>query len=163
SGTSPISTAIFPCARASISRVLRRSRPSAISTRRFASTRRVLCGSGRSTTGGSRSRSTATSGRPRRRRKRCSNRSPMAVRARSPLAEWLDDPAQGVRELNQDDALLTEVLFAVHDYLHVWAYHLVRDAVPDLGFGRPPASEAELEDHVFCHLLTEAVATVGLD
>jgi len=85
------------------------------------------------------------------------------VGAESRLARWLEDPAQGARALNEGDALFFEVLFAVHDYLHVWAYRLVREAFPELGFGRPPRSAEELEAHAFCHIVTEAAATVGLD
>jgi hypothetical protein len=83
--------------------------------------------------------------------------------ARSKLAAWLDEPSAGVREHNRADTLLNEVLFAVHDYLHIWAYRVVREALPQLEFGRVPIADDQLEAHVFCHLVTEAAATVGLD
>jgi hypothetical protein len=83
--------------------------------------------------------------------------------ARSKLAAWLHDPSSGAREHNRSDTLLHEVLFAVHDYLHIWAYRVIRELLPRLEFGRAPVADERFEDHVFCHLLTEAAATVGLD
>jgi hypothetical protein len=85
------------------------------------------------------------------------------VAARSRLSTWLADPKQSARPLNQGDELVLEVLFAVHDYLHVWAYRAIRDACPELRFGSAACSASELETRVFCHLVTEAAATVGLD
>jgi hypothetical protein len=85
------------------------------------------------------------------------------VPARSRIASWLGDPAQGVRPHNAADRLLREVLFAVHDYLHIWAYRVIRERRPDLGFGSLGGEVVDLEDLIFCHLLTEAVAVAGLD
>jgi hypothetical protein len=85
------------------------------------------------------------------------------VAARSPLAQWLSDPYRGGRALNQEDRLVRELMFAVHDYLHVWSYRLIRELRPELRFGDRPDDPTTIEDHVFCHLVTEAVATVGLD
>jgi hypothetical protein len=85
------------------------------------------------------------------------------VPGRSRIAKWLADPTAPARPLNHGDELVGEVLFAVHDYLHVWAYRAIREACPDLDFEAKGASGKDLEDLVFCHLVTEAVAVVGLD
>jgi hypothetical protein len=85
------------------------------------------------------------------------------VPARSRIAAWLDAPAEGARLHNDADRLLREVLFAVHDYLHIWAYRVIRERLPDLPFDRTDAEGIDFEDRIFCHLLTEAVAVAGLD
>jgi hypothetical protein len=85
------------------------------------------------------------------------------VPARSRIAAWLDHPGEGARLHNDADRLLHEVLFAVHDYLHIWAYRVIRERLPDMQFDSPDAEGIELEDRIFCHLLTEAVAVAGLD
>jgi hypothetical protein len=85
------------------------------------------------------------------------------VPARSRIAAWLADPAQGARPHNAADRLLREVLFAVHDYLHIWAYRAIRERRPELGFGSFGGEVVDVEDLIFCHLLTEAVAVAGLD
>jgi hypothetical protein len=83
--------------------------------------------------------------------------------ARSRLAEWLAEPERGVRPLNEGDRLVREVMFAVHDYLHAWAYLVIADLAPELGLGSAEIGAASLERFAFCHLLSEAAATVGLD
>lgn len=82
---------------------------------------------------------------------------------KSTLAEWLKAPGASARPLNTRDRLVYEVFFGVHDYLHVWTYGLIRELAPDLemGFGR--IHPRNFEALVFAHLLTEAVAVVGLD
>ncbi len=80
----------------------------------------------------------------------------------SRMATWLRNPDGPARELNDRDLLVREVLFAVHDYLHCWAVRAVIELAPQLDFSTGPIAE-RYEDYVFCHLLTEAVATVGLD
>lgn len=84
------------------------------------------------------------------------------VPQQSALALFLDGGTD-LRELNRGDFLLHELMFAVHDHLHAWAVAMIRDLAPDLGFGEAPLTAENLEAHAFCHLLTEAVATVGLD
>ena len=79
------------------------------------------------------------------------------------LASWLGHAAESARAYNHDDRLVEEVLFAVHDYLHIWAYRWIARLWPDLGFGQADITSENFEDMVFCHLLSEAVATVGLD
>jgi hypothetical protein len=81
----------------------------------------------------------------------------------SQLARWLADPFAASRELNARDQLVHEVLLAVHDYLHCWAVQAIRDLAPELGYGAGALAADSLEAAAFCHLLTEAVATVGLD
>jgi hypothetical protein len=85
------------------------------------------------------------------------------VPARSRIAAWLESPGDGVRPRNDADRLLREVLFAVHDYLHIWAYRVIRERRPELQFGSRDAGATAFEDLIFCHLLTEAVAVAGLD
>lgn len=79
------------------------------------------------------------------------------------LANWLEQPHESARKLNFDDRLVDEVLFAAHDYLHVWSYRWIGRLWPELGFGEAEIGPDNFEDMVFCHLLSEAVATVGLD
>jgi hypothetical protein len=81
----------------------------------------------------------------------------------SAFARWLADPHGSARDYNEGDFLVHEALFATHDYLHVWAVQLLRGLCPGrpLGCGRIDAGN--LEALAFLHLLTEAVATVGLD
>lgn len=90
----------------------------------------------------------------------------LIVPARSPLALWSERAEDGkdARDFNEDDRLVRQVLFLLHDYLHAWAYARIRECLPrGAAFLRRPIDEREIEDHVFCHLLSEAVATVGLD
>ena len=81
----------------------------------------------------------------------------------SRFSKWLKQTEKSARELNEGDHLVAEVLFAVHDYLHIWGYQAVAELLPNLGFGTNPITDKNFEDMVFCHLLTETVATVGLD
>lgn len=81
----------------------------------------------------------------------------------SRFATWLSNPAGSAREVNEDDLLLREVLFMVHDYLHAWAYAVIDELCPSLRVLDGPIDARSLDDYVFCHLLTEAVATTGLD
>jgi hypothetical protein len=83
--------------------------------------------------------------------------------ARSKFAQWLVRPGASARPLNERDILLREALFLAHDYLHAWSYARIRDLVPRLGFGTSPITARNFEAMVFCHLLTEAAATVGVD
>lgn len=79
------------------------------------------------------------------------------------FAAWLADPYGSARAHNEDDLLVYEVLMAVHDHLHAWASLAIAALLPELRFGVGRITAANLEDHVFCHLLTEAVASGGLD
>lgn len=79
------------------------------------------------------------------------------------FAKWLSDPDVSARDLNEGDHLLRETLFAVHDYLHSWSVRAIHHCRPDLGFGAAPITCDNVEAFTFCHLVTEAVATVGLD
>jgi hypothetical protein len=83
--------------------------------------------------------------------------------AKSSFADWLRDPTQSARACNFEDRLIFEALFAAHDYLHAWAYGVIRELKPELGLGWAPITAQNVEDLVFCHLVTEAVATVGID
>ena len=81
----------------------------------------------------------------------------------SRLSEWLKKPHASVRANNLSDVLVKEVFFAAHDYLHCWAYLAIQELMPRLGFATARITARNIEDFVFCHLLTEAVATVGVD
>ncbi len=83
--------------------------------------------------------------------------------ANSPLCRWLEDPTGSARDLNEADRLVDEVLISVHDYLHCWAYGAIHEIFPKLGMGHSDIRPHNVEDLVFAHLLSEAVATVGLD
>jgi hypothetical protein len=83
--------------------------------------------------------------------------------AHSLMARWLRDPLASARKTNLNDHLVHEVLFAVHDYLHAWAYLAMDTVAPPRRFRQRRITRESLEDLVFCHLLSEAAATVGLD
>ncbi|MCR9164630.1 MAG: hypothetical protein ACE37F_13675 [Nannocystaceae bacterium] len=81
----------------------------------------------------------------------------------SALAQWLENPAMCLREANEGDRLMYELLFAAHDYLHAWSLQEIASLAPKLGVGTTAIDEASLEDLAFVQLVTEAAATVGLD
>jgi hypothetical protein len=81
----------------------------------------------------------------------------------SRLASWLDAPHRSARAHNEADWLVKELWMLVHDFLHGWAYGLIRALAPKLDLGRARITERNFEDLVFAHVLTEAVATVGFD
>ena len=81
----------------------------------------------------------------------------------SHLERWLPHRTGSARPFNRKDGLVGELLFAVHDYLHLWCYRWIARLWPELGFGTAPICRSNFEDMVFCHLLSEAAATVGLD
>jgi hypothetical protein len=86
------------------------------------------------------------------------------IAAKSSLREWLKKPESSVRPLNSSDRLVRQALFFAHDYLHAWAISEIREMVEsDFSYGTDSVNAKNIEDYVFCHLLTEAVATVGLD
>jgi hypothetical protein len=86
------------------------------------------------------------------------------IAEKSALTRWLKNPSQSIRPLNSSDSLVKQALFLAHDYLHVWAISTIRElAKTDFSYGVDAISTKNSEDYVFCHLLTEAVATVGLD
>lgn len=81
----------------------------------------------------------------------------------SPLGEWLKTPTASARRFNSKDQLIRDLLLAVHDYLHVWGTRLIQKLAPQIGFGTARITRGNLEDQVFCQLVAETVATVGLD
>ena len=82
---------------------------------------------------------------------------------RSALADWLPNQQKSARLFNERDHLVREVLYSIHDYLHIWAYHAIASLRPQLKLGWGKITDETLEDFAFAHLLTEAVATAGLD
>lgn len=81
----------------------------------------------------------------------------------SRFAAWLANPYGSARDFNENDLLVREVLFMVHDYLHAWAYSVIEELHPEYQVFHGAITARTLEDYVFYHLVTEAVATVGLD
>lgn len=82
----------------------------------------------------------------------------------SASATWLESPQRrDFALLNLDNRLLREVLFQVHDLFHMWAYRRMMNHTKGFAFGLVPIDEKTLSDYVFCHLVSEAAATVGLD
>ncbi len=79
------------------------------------------------------------------------------------LAGWLQEPKESARKYNEGDLLLPDLLLAVHDYLHIWGYLAVCELAPRIQLGTGKITRKSLEHYAFCHLVTEAVATVGLD
>ncbi|MFV8756268.1 hypothetical protein ACNOYE_37455 [Nannocystaceae bacterium ST9] len=90
-------------------------------------------------------------------------RSELYVADNSLVGQWLDDPTIDLRGLNENDLFLPELAFLIHDHLHVWATHTIGELRPELDFGRGTLDPARLEEHAFVMIVTEAVATVGLD
>jgi len=76
---------------------------------------------------------------------------------------WYPHREGSARPFNDGDELVPETLFVVHDYLHAWTYRWIAELYPKLGFGSAPITRRNFEDMVFCHILSEAVATTGLD
>lgn len=91
------------------------------------------------------------------------HRSELYYATTSEVADWLRNPETDLRDLNQGDHLLRELMFLVHDYLHDWAGRLINELWPEVGFGRGRIDVATTDDLAFCQLLAEAAATVGLD
>jgi hypothetical protein len=81
----------------------------------------------------------------------------------SRFAAWLEDPFGSARGFNEGDVLVKEVLFMVHDYLHAWAYSVIDQLFPRIRVLHGDITAETFDDYVFCHLLSESVATVGLD
>jgi hypothetical protein len=79
------------------------------------------------------------------------------------FAAWLESPFSSARDLNENDLLVREALLMAHDYLHAWAYQKIDQLLPQLGVLSGRITAENFEDYTFCHLVTEAVATVGLD
>ena len=84
----------------------------------------------------------------------------------SPVGAWClgDLPASRVRDLNLGDHFVSQLLFILHDYLHIWAYGTAFEILPSRsGYLRAPVSASTFETYLFCHILSEAVATIGVD
>ncbi|PRQ06685.1 hypothetical protein [Enhygromyxa salina] len=79
------------------------------------------------------------------------------------VAQWLDDPSMDLRVLNENDLFLPEFAFLLHDHLHIFGARTIAELRPELAFGHGTLDPARLEEHAFVLVVTEAVATVGLD
>ena len=85
------------------------------------------------------------------------------VPRKSSISSWLKAGKKNDRLFNESDTLATEVLFLVHDYLHAWSCMAIQNEMPELELGYGAITPESIETFAFCHILTEAVATVGLD
>lgn len=88
------------------------------------------------------------------------------VSVRSPLGQWCayDMPRSALRKLNSENKLLSQVAFLLHDYVHAWSYGVMHDMVPArFGFMTRPIDAENRRVYEFCHLASEAAATVGVD
>jgi hypothetical protein len=83
--------------------------------------------------------------------------------ARSRFADWRPHATTSSRPWNQDDSLVAELLFVVHDYIHGWGAALIRALAPQLELGYGRIKPSNFEDLAFAYLVTEAIATVALD
>lgn len=90
-------------------------------------------------------------------------RAEIYVAANSLVAQWLDNPTSDLRVLNENDLFLSEFAFVLHDHLHIWATQTIAELRPELCFGQGTIAPARLEEHAFAMVVSEAVATVGLD
>jgi hypothetical protein len=81
----------------------------------------------------------------------------------SALSSWLESPEDSARPYNERDLLMRELLLACHDYYHVWSTHLIQTIAPELEFDLSNPAAIDIERHTFCHLLTEAAATIAID
>lgn len=82
---------------------------------------------------------------------------------RSSLARWLEQPWRSARDFNEQDLLVKDALFLAHDHLHAWSWQLIGQVRPALRPRSGPVPAEQAEDLARAHLLTEAVAVVGLD
>jgi len=84
----------------------------------------------------------------------------------SPVGTWClhDLPRSRLRDLNLGDHFVSQLLFILHDYLHIWAYGTAYEIMPrHPGFMSAPISASTFDTYLYCHLLSEAVATVGVE
>ena len=85
----------------------------------------------------------------------------------SAFSDWFFGGCKNLEDYLTGENVINELLFAVHDYLHIWAYqcidHLTSGRVSSLISKSTPLDDNEIEEFVFFHLLSEAVATIGLD
>jgi hypothetical protein len=85
------------------------------------------------------------------------------INQESSISNWLKNGAKNDRGFNEGDFLVREVLILLHDYLHCWCAQFIQAHFPEIGLGKEAITESNIEMFAFCHLITEAAATVGLD
>jgi hypothetical protein len=79
------------------------------------------------------------------------------------LAEWIKGGKKNDRHHNIKDLLIREISFLAHDFIHAWSVQFLRTKLPSLDIGSCLITKENFEDLAFCHLLTEAAATVAID
>jgi hypothetical protein len=85
------------------------------------------------------------------------------INQESGLNSWIQKGMVNDRKYNDGDYLVRSALFLIHDALHVWGYRAINHLCPEIKFGSAKITDKNFDDFVFLHLMTEAVATVGLD
>lgn len=86
---------------------------------------------------------------------------------KSAFSDWFFSKDRDLSQYGTNDYVVFELLFGIHDYLHVWTYHCL-DHLTNGRFGEltsksTPLTDEEIDEMVFFHLTSEAVATIGLD
>lgn len=80
----------------------------------------------------------------------------------SPLRGWLED-VQDPLSPDDETVLVRAALGLAHDYLHSWAYRAISVLRPEHRVGAERVGPDNFDLFLNLHLLTEAVACVGLD
>jgi hypothetical protein len=86
---------------------------------------------------------------------------------RSAISDWFRNDRKNLDQFIGGGFVVNELLFGIHDYLHIWSYQctdeLTNGYFSQLVSTNTPLKGREFEDVVFFHIVSEAVATVGLD
>ena len=78
------------------------------------------------------------------------------------FAEWIAAPDTFRCPVDRRKELAYEAVIFAHDYLHSWGLRLISELCPGFRI-KTPENQAELREQAFFLILSEAVATVGLD
>ncbi len=81
----------------------------------------------------------------------------------SVLNKWLPDAHRSARPYNNEEWLIYESLFLVHDYLHLWTVSELLKEFDYLTADQIVLDQKVISDLEFIYMMSEAVATVGLD
>lgn len=81
----------------------------------------------------------------------------------SGIEKLWSDGLPGMKNSEMLNRAMEAHLWCIHDYLHIWCYSIMNEAMPELGIGNVDISSTNIEAMVYCHLLSEVCAVVGLD
>jgi hypothetical protein len=81
----------------------------------------------------------------------------------SVLNKWLPDAHRSARPYNNEEWLVYESLFLVHDYLHLWTVSELIKEFDYLTGDQIVLDQKVINDLEFIYMISEAAATVGLD